>query len=98
MTSSKQKADTSVPAISDPEPKVPVGVDVVHMVAAAKDVDPIDLPPLYYEIDAEALDCLFETTPNGKSRSGEVQFTYCGYRVTVQCCSDNDPIITVSEA
>lgn len=51
---------------------------VVSAVADREGVDPSTLePPLYEAVDTDALDMLF------RSGSGEVSFTYAGYRVTV---------------
>ena len=55
-----------------------LSVTVIEAVAAAKRVDPVDLPsPLADSIDPDALDVLFR---NG---TGRVSFDYSGYEVTV---------------
>lgn len=58
---------------------------VVETVAEAEGVDPLALPPLYSEIDPDALDTLFQ--PRLQSTSGlpvwEVQFSYHGYTVRI---------------
>lgn len=57
---------------------------VVDAVAAASDVDPLDLPPLYDVIDPDALDDLFaDTTSTGRTGSARVVFTLDGCEVTV---------------
>lgn len=46
-----------------------------------RSVDPMDLEtPLIEVIDPDALDTLFK----GQNRSGEIRFSYSGYRVIVQ--------------
>lgn len=49
----------------------PVSERIVKAVATVRDVDPIDLPPLYEVIDPDALDRLFPQgeTPNRNSAS-----------------------------
>lgn len=62
---------------------------VVQAVAAADDVDPLELPPLFGAIDPDALDTLFETSIGADSPSdGEVQFGYHGYSITVTADGD----------
>lgn len=62
----------------------PTSKSVVKTVAAAENVDPVDLEiPLYAVVDPDALDSLFVSS-NGQSRpDGEVIFEYCGYTVVV---------------
>lgn len=59
--------------------------NVVETVAALKDTEPTELgPPLYTVIDTDALDRLFASNRDGTTRThAEVQFTYCGYSITV---------------
>lgn len=55
---------------------------VVTAVAAATNRDPVDLPPLYDHVDADALDALL----TGGRRSDDevtVRFDYDGFGVTV---------------
>ena len=52
---------------------------VIHRVAAAIDRDPLELPPLYDCVDADALDSLVE-----EMTDGAVTFTYVGHDVTVR--------------
>ena len=51
---------------------------VIHRVAEAVERDPLELPPLYDHVDADALDSLVEGLTDGA-----VTFTYVGYDVTV---------------
>lgn len=71
-----------------------VSVEVVLALAAAEDVDPVELePPLYAVIDLEALDDLFrDVRPNGPGNV-EVTFEYFGREVSVWGQGD----VTVSE-
>jgi len=61
-------------------PKPSQSTKVVEAVADELDVDPMDLDPLIEVIDPDALDTLFK----GQNRSGEIRFSYSGYRVIVQ--------------
>ncbi|WP_080508338.1 HalOD1 output domain-containing protein [Haloparvum sedimenti] len=62
-------------------PTPPQSTKVVEAVAAELGVDPTTLEiPLTEVVDPDALDTLF----NGQDRSGEVRFSYYGYRVVVQ--------------
>ncbi len=63
----------------------PLHVAVLHAVAAHRDVDPIELPPLYEWIDPNSLDALFEPTRRDGTRCGRLEFTYDGHAVTVDC-------------
>lgn len=55
---------------------------VVEAVADAEGVDPTELEvPLYAAVDSDALDALFREDGNAIAR---VQFTYYGYRITVE--------------
>lgn len=56
---------------------------VVAAIARAKDVDPVDIEtPLYEVVDPDALDSLFPSERVCVT-SGLVEFSYCGYDVTV---------------
>ena len=67
-----------------------VSMSVVEAVAEAKGTRPEELTsPLYDTIDPDALNALFR---NGGT-SGEVEFTYLGYRVLV----DSDGKITLGK-
>lgn len=61
---------------------------VVQTVAAASNVGPLDLPPLYGAIDPDALEALVE-----QMAEGEVVFAYGGCEVTV----DADGAVGVEE-
>ncbi|WP_408959375.1 HalOD1 output domain-containing protein [Natrinema sp. 74] len=65
-----------------------VSVAVVTAVAARRDVDPIELPPLYEWLDPDALDALFAPMQRGGSRSGHLEFTYDGHEITVDCTDE----------
>lgn len=61
-----------------------VSSTVVMAVADATDTSPFELPPLYDSIDPDALDELFQSSGDGRSRSGiHVTFTMAGCTVTV---------------
>lgn len=61
---------------------------VVRVVAQETDVDPLDLPPLQYTIDADALDAAVSGLDDGS-----VEFDYADRCVTVHA----DGGVTVSE-
>ena len=65
-----------------------VSIAVITAVAAHRDVDPTELPPLYEYLDPDALDSLFTPTRNSGSRSGHLEFTYDGHAVVVDCADD----------
>jgi len=57
-----------------------LGQRVVAAIAAEEETAPLELEtPLFDAIDPEALNSLF----TGRDTTGEVSFTYYGYRVTV---------------
>ncbi|MCU4974475.1 hypothetical protein OB955_17275 [Halobacteria archaeon AArc-m2/3/4] len=58
---------------------------VLDAVASITDSDPIELDPLYYTIDPDALDTLFESRPYNTElpRDVQVTFSYVGLQVTV---------------
>lgn len=61
------------------------GEAVVDTVARARDVDSLDLPPLYSVVDPDALNALFSRTPDRPTPAdGTVTFPYAGYSVTVR--------------
>lgn len=62
---------------------------IVREVADRKGVDFTDLPPLYDEIDPEALETLADSL--AESQRGEIRFTYCGYDVLID--SDGHVIV-----
>jgi hypothetical protein len=53
---------------------------VVRTVAVATDTPPEELPPLYYAIDPEALDALFDVTARARGNCS-VSFTYANMDV-----------------
>lgn len=70
---------------------------VITAVADAKNVDPIDLPPLYSAIDPDALDQLFQSEfPNTASGTTKVQFTFAGCDVVVD--SENQVTVTPTDS
>lgn len=54
--------------------------EIVRAVAAAAEVDPAELPPLYDAVDPDAIAALVESAD---SETLIVRFEYCGYDVTV---------------
>lgn len=58
---------------------------VVETVASVSGVDPVELDPLYYAIDPDALDALFAPRPAAGDLPRDVQlsFSYVGLQVTV---------------
>lgn len=60
-----------------------IGVEIARAVAAESGTAVTDLPPLYERINPEALESLFAPSAAGVRRRGRVEFTYCGYRITV---------------
>lgn len=66
----------------------PIWMEVVETVADEAGADPADLPPLYETIDPEGLAGL------PTARGSRLEFTYCGYEVTVR----PDSSVTVDRA
>lgn len=63
---------------------------VVEAVAEAEDVSPVEITqPLASVIDPDALDALFASTASERPRSGQVEFEYHGYHITVRCLTDH---------
>lgn len=56
---------------------------VVRAVAAAKDVDPLDLEPLYTVVDPDALNNLFRPTIGSSPTDLELHFTMADCEVVV---------------
>ncbi|WP_123537249.1 HalOD1 output domain-containing protein [Halosimplex salinum] len=57
---------------------------VVSAVADVTGNEPTELDPLYWTVDPDALDALFETDPAGPHRTGgQVNFTFHGCDVVV---------------
>lgn len=71
---------SSVPSI-DVE-GIPVSAAIVERIANCEGVDPLDLPPLYEAVDPDALDALTGASV-GRDSALQVEFSYCGYDVTV---------------
>ena len=61
---------------------------IITGVAALKNIDPLELPPLFDVVDPDALEALF-----AEGRSGKVEFSYAEFTVTVEF--DEDPTITI---
>lgn len=55
-------------------------IRVIEAVASAKDIDPLDCPPLYDRIDPSALNDLFRGKENA---NGYTTFEYAGYVVMI---------------
>ena len=78
----------------------PASVAVVEAVAAAADMDPVDIPPLHSIVDPDALDILFAPTTAGHVRpGGSTSFDFEGYRVTVRSHGtiEIDPLANVDD-
>ncbi|SFC52199.1 hypothetical protein SAMN05444422_109214 [Halobiforma haloterrestris] len=71
-----------------------VSIDIVTAVADARGVDPTELPPLYYAIDPDAIDQLFQSQVQNESL--RVQFTFAGCNVTIS--SDGQVTVTPTDA
>lgn len=71
-----------------------VSEQVITAVADARDVDPLDLPPLYNVIDPDALNQLFDQGIGGGG-PGRVIFTMAGCEVVVH--SDTEVEVTAPE-
>lgn len=66
---------------------------VVAAVADARDVDPLELPPLFNVVNPDALDQLFTYGHSDEAGvSEQVVFTFAGYKVVVQ--SDGEVTVT----
>ncbi|WP_433632010.1 HalOD1 output domain-containing protein [Halomicrococcus sp. NG-SE-24] len=75
--------------LSNDSQDVPLEIAIITHVVAQKNVDPTKLEPLHDVIDPDALKRLFAPQFDGTPRTtGQVVFTYSGYRVTVT--SDGD--------
>lgn len=61
----------------------PLTVAVAEAVATFRDVDVVDLEPLHYAINADALERLFEPRSNATRSGGTVTFEYSECLVTV---------------
>lgn len=65
---------------------------IVTAVAEAKGVDPLDLEPLYTDIDADALNQLFRPSVGSPPTSMEVRFPMAGCQVVVH--ADGEVVVT----
>ncbi|MCU4741685.1 HalOD1 output domain-containing protein [Natronoglomus mannanivorans] len=66
-------------------PDESVSEAILDAVASVTDSDPIELDPLYYTIDPDALDSLFESRSRTTElpRDVQVTFSYVGLQITV---------------
>ncbi|RQG92250.1 HalOD1 output domain-containing protein [Natrarchaeobius chitinivorans] len=60
-----------------------VSLAIVDAVAERRDVDPVDLPPLYEWIEPDALNGLFDPATRGGCNC-RLEFTYAGCTVVVE--------------
>lgn len=60
-----------------------ITVEIIQTVAEQTGRDPMDLPPLHNYIDPDALNSLFESTRTVERNSGEIEFAYDEYLITV---------------
>lgn len=67
-----------------------VSLKVIMGVAKQEDVDPTELPPLNYAVDADALDALFANKKEGNIR---VEFSYNGHEVQIE--SGDEPRVRI---
>lgn len=75
---SDRRSGTNRSSRIQPSPETPLSIQVIQAVADHKGIDPLELStPLFYSIDPEALDSLFQDT------TGHLTFEYDGYTVTV---------------
>lgn len=82
--------DTASDAIHSSD--TPPSTKLIEVVAARKGVAPLDLPErLYDAIDPDALDALLMPSNADGDDSLSVEFTYCGYHVSM----DQDGHITL---
>ncbi|MFC6716910.1 HalOD1 output domain-containing protein [Natrialbaceae archaeon GCM10025810] len=61
----------------------PLSVAIADAVATYRGIDVVDLEPLHYTINADALERLFEPRADGLRTGGTVTFEYTGCLVTV---------------
>jgi len=62
----------------------PVSTAILEAVAEKTTADPNTLPPLYERVEIDAIEELFQPTPEGNGRTGSIEFPYYGYDVTVE--------------
>lgn len=73
----------------------PISRQVVDAVAAAKGVDPLELPPLYDTVDPDALDSLFGGSDAGAAIT-DLRFEIAGCEVLVR--GSDDVVVVRSDA
>ena len=74
-----------------------ISTTVVTAVAAVKDVDPTDLPPLYDAIDPDALNQLFRSHhQHDAAAMGQVEFTFADCTVVID--GENQVTVTPSDS
>lgn len=90
ITNSTDSTGSTVPSNGaihdyyDPNSGDTIGYTVVTAVAAARETDPIDLPPLYDSIDVDALDAIVDGAQDRPDDvEGRVSFTYAGLEIAV---------------
>lgn len=71
---------TTVSATDDRLPSLAI----IDLVSATTETDPVDLDPLYYAIDPEAIDSLCTDSPGFAS----LEFEYAGHTVVVARAGD----------
>lgn len=75
----------TIPTTDDAADAERVSTTVIGAIADRKNVDPIDLPPLYPEVDLDALDSLFHRSGAGEvSMVGQVTFEALGCEVVIE--------------
>lgn len=69
--------------------KASVTLKIVEKIAEREKTDPAELnPPLHTVINTEALEALYQSTPNTDRTAGTVEFEYMGYQVKVNSSGD----------
>lgn len=86
------KAGTSVDSVSHVCRSGSFSETVIDAVAEAKDVDPLDLEPLYSTIDPDALDGLFRPTAGSTDSTMELRFSMAGCQVVIH--GDGEVVVT----
>lgn len=80
----KYNADTDTYRTSFYSDDESASMAVISTVAALAGTDPVDLPPLYSVVDADALDALVDPNLLGSRQSDvQISFAYNGHEVTV---------------
>lgn len=72
-----------------------VSETVVMAVAEAKDVDPVDLEPLYTTVDPDALNNVFRPTVGCSTSTMKLSFSMADCQVVVK--GDGDVVVTPPE-